>query len=161
MNESVNVRWVIQECKRNALGGAKTPHGVSNPVFRKMEDGSYSIAVFIFLYNAEELRSGVVKRPSRWMLMDPVSGEIREEIDCHERDFCTIPLGTPCELKAEDDTPFSKEYKNQTLAVYDLILKKLRITGKFDKELYDAYMYMMLRMVSVGFKECYRQLGTV
>lgn len=50
---------------------------------------------------------------------------------------------------------------NQTLAVFNLILKKYLVTGKFDKELNDAYMYMMTKMVSVGFKDIYRDLNNV
>ena len=66
-----------------------------------------------------------------------------------------------CVLKAEDDTKYSAEYVNQTLAVFNLILKKYLVTGKFDKELNDAYMYMMTKMVSVGFKDIYRDLNNV
>lgn len=161
MEETINVRSIMRKFAREALGGSKTPHGVSNPVFRRAKDGSYQIAAFVYTYNAQERHDGLVKRPAHWMLLDPVSGKILNHLDCHTDDFCDIPLDTKCPLKAEDATVYSKEYANQTLAIFDLILRKLRITGKFDKELNDVYMYMMLRMVSVGFKECYRQLNQV
>lgn len=161
MEEKVDVRSMIKEFGAQALGGAKVPHGVSNPVFHRTEDGSYSVAVFVYTYNMQERKSGAVKRPSFWMTMDPRTGKVTEQIDCHKKDFSSISLDTMCVLKAEDDTKYSAEYVNQTLAVFNLILKKYLVTGKFDKELNDAYMYMMTKMVSVGFKDIYRDLNNV
>lgn len=144
---------------KSALGGRKIPHGVSNPVFRKNENGDIVVAAFVYTYSAEELRSKQIKRPSHWITVDIKNGNVIHEYNCAENDFCDIPLDFYCDLNAESDIKFSSEYNKQTLAVFDLILRKYEITGVFDEELNDAYMFMMLRMVSVGFKDMYKQLN--
>lgn len=161
MDKYLNAKEAIKMFNASALGGQKIPHGVSNPVFHKNENGDYLISAFIFLYNADEIRNKSVKRPSKWMTMDIKTGNIISEYDCREKDFCNISFETFCDLNPESDTKYSAEYTNQTLAIFDLIIKKYIVTGKFDKELNDAYMYMMLNMVSVGFKEFYKKLNNV
>ncbi len=160
MEELLSIRTIINKFSAAALGGKKIPHGVSNPVFRRNGDGNIEAAAFIFIYNKEQLKSRSVPRPKKWMTMDLSTGEITEH-DCSENDFCDLPDDMMCGLDAEENTVFSEEYKRQTLAVFDLTLKKYLVKNKFDKELNDAYMYMMLRMVSVGFKELYTQLNTI
>ena len=140
MQTEHNIRSVIKTFQMNALGGRKIPHGVSNPVFRYDENGNLIISAFVYTYSA---------------------GEFIAEYDCGENDFCTASVEAMCDLNAETDTKYSPEYTNQTLAIFDLVLRKYLKTGKFDKELNDAYMYMMLNMVSKGFKEFYRQLNNV
>ena len=161
MDKFINAKEAIKLFNANALGGQKIPHGVSNPVFHKSENGEYLISAFIFLYNAEEIRNKSVKRPAKWMTMDIRTGEIISEYDCREKDFCDVSFETYCDLNPASDTKYSAEYTNQTLAIFDLIIKKYIMTGRFDKELNDAYMYMMLNMVSVGFKEFYKELNNV
>ena len=161
MDKRIDSRNIIKIFQLNALGGKKTPHGVSNPVFRRNDDGNIEVAAFIYLYKADELRSGKLKRPSRWITVDLKNTEHISEFSCLEKDFCDIASDTVCELAPEENTIFSAEYSNQTLAIFDLVLKKYLVTGKFDKELNDAYMDMMLKMVSVGFKPFYRALNNV
>ncbi len=160
MDNTWNAKKIMTEFSRNALHGNKIPHGVSNPVFRKADNGEYVACAFIYLYNANELKEKRVKRPSRWISFNLHSGDI-VEYDCRERDFSEYPMDMVCDLQAEDDTVFSAEYQKQTLAVFDLILRKYMITGRFDSELNDAYMYMMTRMVSVGFKSFYKDLNKI
>lgn len=150
---------IMKLINKLALGGRKIPHGVSNLVFRRDENGKIVVAAFIYTYNAEELRSRKIKRPSHWITIDIKNGNAVCEYNCAEDDFCNIPMDSVCDLNAESDIKFSTEYTKQTLAVFDLILRKYQITGIFDEELNDAYMFMMLRMASVGFKEIYRQLN--
>ncbi len=160
MNQTMNVREIMKKFSITALGGRKIPHGVSNPVFRKNENGEYEVCAFIYLYNAQELKDKNIGRPSMWMALNVHSGQITE-YECRSNDFSYADSNTKCDLHAEEDMVFSSEYKKQTLAVFDLILKKYLITGRFDKELNDAYMYMMLRMVSKGFKPFYKDLNQV
>lgn len=160
MEQIMNVREIMKKFAVSALGGKKIPHGVSNPVFRKSEDGEYNVCSFVYLYQAQELKDKSVRRPTKWMSINLKTGMVTE-YNCSDLDFSSAPTETLCDLRADDDTVFSTEYKQQTLAVFDLILKKFLITGRFDKELNDAYMYMMLRMVSVGFKPFYKELNLV
>ncbi len=160
MEQAMNVREIMKRFSVSALGGKKIPHGVSNPVFRKNENNEYEACAFIYLYQAKELKEKNIRRPSKWMTMNVRTGDI-VEYDCSAKDFSSAAADLMCDLRAEEDTAFSAEYKKQTLAIFDLILKKYLVTGIFDKELNDAYMYMMLRMVSVGFKQFYIDLDLV
>lgn len=160
MDHIINVREIMAKFAASALGGKKIPHGVSNPVFRKDESGAYQVCAFIYQYNAVELRNKSIRRPLRWMSMNLSDGEITE-YQCSDKDFSATPEDVMCDLRPEEDTVFSKEYRKQTLAIFDLILKKLLITKCFDQELNDTYMYMMLRMVSIGFKQYYKDLGQI
>ena len=155
MNEANRLMELINSA---ALSGSKLPHGVSNPVFRLDTDGRIKVAVFIFTYSHEELKSRVIRRPMHWMTVDVADNDLVREHACTEEDFCSAPPWTRCDLNAETDEKFSEEYTKQTLAVFDLLLRKYKLTGVFDRPLNDAYMFMMLRTVSVGFKDMYREL---
>ena len=152
---------LLQTLQREALGGSKTPHRVSNPVFRRRPDGKIVVAAFVWTFTPDELKADRVGRPAYWLTCDVTDGDRIESFSCRENDFCDLPPDAVCDLRPETDEVFSKEYRHQTLAVFDLALRKYQLTGVFDKALSDAYMYMMLRMVSVGFKEPYRQLNHV
>ncbi len=155
-----NSKSIMKEFAQAALGGENIPHGVSNPVFRKTENGKYNVCAFIYLYQTQELRDRKIRRPLKWMTLDLNSGEITE-YDCMEKDFSDMSMDTLCDLNPEDSTIYSPEYQKQTLAVFDLILKKYLLVKRFDKELNDAYMYMMMRTVPIGFKPFYRDLNEV
>lgn len=161
MDNRINARALMSNMRKSALGGRKIPHGVSNPVFRKMDDGSYAAAAFVFLYSRDDLKNRTVKRPSRWITADIKTGQIISEYSCKDIDFSSAAADAVCSLDAADSTVYSKEYVDQTLAVFDLIMRKYNATGIFDRELNDVYMYMMLKMVSVGFKEFYRELNKI
>lgn len=161
MAETLTLRTAMRVLQQNALGGKKVPHGVSNPVLRKMPDGNYVIAAFIYLYKAEELKAKNIPRPSRWLTMDPVSGRFLQEYACTEQDFSDIPLTEFCNLRAADDTVYSREYTETLISAFDTVLRKYRETGRIDLQLYDVYLQMMLKTVSVGFKPLYQQLSNI
>ena len=136
-------------------------YGVSNPVFRLDTDGRIKAAAFIFTYTEEELKNRTIRRPTRWLTVDVRNNDLIEEHSCGERDFTGAPMWTRCDLRTETDEKFSDEYTMQTLAVFDLLLRKYKQTGVFDRPLNDAYMFMMLRTVSVGFKDLYRDMNNL
>ena len=47
MDNFLSVREAIKIFNTNALGGRKIPHGVSNPVFHKNENGDYLIPIVL------------------------------------------------------------------------------------------------------------------
>ena len=49
-----------------ALGGVKVPHSISNPVIRRLDDGKYAIALFVYTFNREQIQSGKANRPLEW-----------------------------------------------------------------------------------------------
>lgn len=158
--ETLNCKTIINIFNAKALEGRKIPHGVSNPVFRFSADGSLLAAAFIFTYNADQLKAKSIARPGKWIAID-LKTQAVTEYSCNDVDFTTVPVESMCSLNAETDEKFSAEYSKQTLAIFDLILKKYLLTSVFDKQLNDVYMYMMLKPVSTGFKALYRDLNLV
>ena len=158
MNEANRLMELINNAVKSE---SNLRYGVSNPVFRQDTDGRIKVAVFIFTYTEEELKKRMTLRPMRWLTVDVRNHDLIEEHACVDLDFTFAPPWTQCDLRTETDEKFSDEYTMQTLAVFDLLLRKYKLTGVFDRPLNDAYMFMMMRTVSVGFKDLYRDLGSV
>ena len=108
MDRIMNVRDIMKKFAVSALGGKKIPHGVSNPVFRKSEDGEYKVCAFIYLYQAQELKDKNVRRPTKWMSMDLKTGAVTE-YNCSDLDFSGASAEVMGDLRAEEDTVFSAE----------------------------------------------------
>lgn len=156
----LDINKVIKVFHKKALGGQKVSQSISNPVFRRGENGDVVIAGFVYLYSVDDIRAKKVKRPSKWVTIDIISEEFKE-YDCCEKDFCDISFDTYCDLTTESETEFSDEYTNTVAAIFDLVVKKYTETGEFDTELNNVYMYMVLNMVSVGFKDFYKALSNI
>ena len=158
--ETLNCKTIMKIFNTEALGGRKIPHGVSNPVFRVSEAGTISAAAFIYTYDQKQLKAMNIPRPDKWIAMELNTRSV-VEYSCNDKDFTTFPSDGRCDLAADTDEVFSNEYSGQTIAIFDLILKKYLLTSKFDKQLNDVYMYMMLKPVSAGFKDLYRDLNLI
>lgn len=143
-----------------ALGGVKVPHSISNPVIRKLDDGKYAIALFVFTFTKEQIKSGKANRPLEWLLLNPTNGELIERVSCNNKDF-SDDKSECVELRASDNTKYSNEYAAITISIFDTMIKKYIEKNEFDKQLNDVYMYMMTKMVSVGLKSFYRDLNSV
>ncbi len=158
--KTLTLQEMMKKIGTYALGGAKVPHGVSNPVFRKTEDGTYAVAAFVFTFDREMLKNKTAHAPCEWILVNPADGALLQRISCSEQPFSSCG-GDTVDLRAESDQPFSKEYGMHTISLFDAVLKKYTQQQVFDKGLNDAYMYMMLGPVSVGLKPYYRDLNLV
>lgn len=51
----VEIKKIVSTLNGKALGGAKIPHSVSNPVLRVVDDVPY-IAAFVYIYNRENIQ---------------------------------------------------------------------------------------------------------
>lgn len=59
MNNFIKTQDIVKKMNSRALGGAKTPHSCSLPVFRKV-DGKFVVCMFIQLSNKEQMRQGMM-----------------------------------------------------------------------------------------------------
>ena len=144
----------------NILGitkGVKVPHSISNPVIRRLDDGKYAIALFVYTFNREQIQSGKANRPLEWLLLNPTNGKLIERVSCSDKDF-SDDKSECVELRTSDNTKYSKEYVTATISIFDTIIKKYTEKNEFDKQLNDVYMYMMTKMVPVGLKPFYKDL---
>ena len=132
--ETLDFRTISKILSSQALGGRKIPHRVSNPVFRIGEDGSVKAAAFIYTYTAEQLKALCVPRPKRWIEID-LKTQAVTEYSCEEKEFSDLAADSMCDLSPEITEKFSREYSKQTIAIFDLILRKYLLTSVFDKQL--------------------------
>ena len=160
MNQFLTAKQAMRCFATYALGGAKIPHGVSNPVFRKTGNGKYALSAFVFTFTREMLASDKSKAPTEWILIDPIDGKLISRISCTSENFSDLNE-TEVDLKPESKKSFSKKYKTATLMLLDMLIKTYAETGRVDAELNDAYMYMMMQPVSVGLKPYYKALNQI
>lgn len=160
MLNELNFYKVSLELEKSILRGAKIPHGTSNPVFR-IENGKYCIAAFVYTYNRRLRENKLVKRPAYWGIMNPRTGEIIECNDCHRKDFSSMELDKVCNLEQENWTAYSDDYNNQTIDIFNEVLRKYIATGEFDKSLNNEYMSRVIKMAPVDFRRLYGDLCNI
>lgn len=160
MNQYITAKQAIRCFASYALGGAKIPHGVSNPVFRKISDDNYALSAFVFTFTRDMLAEKKSKAPDEWLLINPNNGQLISRLSCATQNFSNLD-NDEVDLKPEFDIAFSNDYKNATLFLLDLLIKSYAETGRPDTGLNNAYMYMMLQPVSVGLKPYYKALNQI
>ena len=74
----VEIKKIVSTLNGKALGGAKIPHSVSNPVLRVVDDVPY-IAAFVYIYNRENIQQNKMPRPVHWIVADLASGDVVNE----------------------------------------------------------------------------------
>lgn len=74
MNQITNLNNVMKYMSKYDLSGSKMPHSVSNPVFRKIENGSYALASFVSTFSREQLKQNTANAPCEWIVIDPITG---------------------------------------------------------------------------------------
>lgn len=156
----LTLKDVTKSLASYALGGAKIPHGISNPVFRKLEDGTFVIAAFVFTFTKEMLSQNKANAPCEWILINPHDGSLIARYECTNKPF-SQESDSAVDLLPETNAKFSGEYKYYSISIFETILKKYVQKGVFDNELNEAYMYLMLNPISKGLKKYYRDLNNV
>ncbi len=151
---------VYRAVRAGALEGRKVPHGVSNPVLRRTEDG-VCLAFFVYVYTKSHLDSLRMPRPSLWILADVRTGKILRRIPCGEEDFSSQPadklysVAYP-ERPAAGAGEFERLFRN-----LDAIRAQLCETGELDGTAYAEYLSEMLCLVPPGYRVFYKELSSV
>ena len=98
----------------NALDGKKLPHSISQPVIH-YENGKYYISAFVFFYNKEDIQSGMVNRPTLWIIADINTGEIIERRNTNDIDFSDAPYNIKYNIQMTEKCDTSKTYYEETV----------------------------------------------
>lgn len=154
------IQDVMRELKGQALGGAKVPHGFSNPVLHRTTDG-YVIAHFIYTYTRKQWEDRLVPRPSVWLLADPVTGALIREIPCKTLDFTDRPADSLCRLGLPEGAAPTKETFDALFRRFDLVRQRYADTGILDTPTYRAYLRELLRQVPESFRPYYLDLSAI
>lgn len=160
MKNSLTARMAIRKFSQYAMGGAKAPHGISNPVFCKMEDGSYALAAFVFTYNGEMIKNKKVKSPSEWILINPNDGALIDRISCATQNFSDLE-DSEIDFGTGEDIIVTDRYKSAALIILNFLIKSYVDTGCLDIGLNNVYMYMVLQVTAAGFRPYYEALNQI
>lgn len=133
-------------------------HRVSDLVVRKV-DGIPYLASYVCFYNMEELSSWRLRRPAKWILMDFVSGEIKEVIDARLRDFSKEEYNRLYSTVPDGDYNVSREYYRSVYKVLDDFRLEYFKTGEFARELYSRYFKMVSRNVPATYRQFLKDLS--
>jgi len=152
-----DIKTVVSKLNAAALGGAKIPHCVSNPVIRTDGEGSY-IAAFIYTYGKENLQSNTMPRPIHWMIADIETGDVIKEYDCHEKDFSLARFDESFNL----NDPLVKRPTRDDFARYYSMFDSLReayLFGKDVSQLEKEYMKCILEITPCSYRRFYKELS--
>ncbi len=156
----IDAKSVVSKLKGGALGGAKIPHGLSNPVLRVMEGNLY-IAVFVYIYNRENLQLNRMPRPIHWIIADISTGDIIKEFDCRINDFSRAAYENLYDL---NDQSLKKPTRDDFAEIYSL-LDSVRMeyleSGKCDYETYGQYLDRILEITPRSYRQFYQELSNL
>lgn len=155
-----SIKTVVQKLNAKALGGAKIPHGISNPVLRKSE-GRVFISAFVYIYGRENLQNNKMPRPVHWMLADIETGDLVKDWDCRENDFSRASFDEVYDL---NDPLVKKPTRADFEEIYSLIdsvREKYVTQGVFDEKMYAEYLDRILEVTPSNYRRFYRELSAL
>lgn len=151
---------VFNNLQRRALGGAKIPHRVSQPVIRRM-DGQYVLAAFIFLYSKANIQEGNLPRPQYWITADIETGEFIKEYNCKDADFSGQPFDRLYSVKADKQYNLTAEFYNELFAGLDDVRKEYFETKVINRAKYGVYLDRVLETIPNEYKVFYTELSLI
>lgn len=140
--------------KNTILGGVKVPHGASQPViYQDPADGRYYLAAFVFFFSGEDIRKGMVSRPSLWAIYDLETGDLIQRFSTKDKEFSDAPYNVKYDIHADGAYDTSAAYYNAAYDILDQVREKIISEGTLDRQLYDDY----LRRVAFNIPESYQR----
>jgi hypothetical protein len=156
----ITTKEILANLKLKALGGAKIPHGVSNPVLRKIGE-KVVIAVFIYTYKKENLDTRMMPRPSYWMIADIESGELIEHFNCSQNDFSSLSFDKLYSSKSSKNKTITNEYFNEAYNLFDNLRIYYKENKTVDVLMYNKYMEMIFSVVPDEYVVFYQELSNI
>ena len=156
----VDIKTVVRNMNMKALGGAKIPHAVSNPVLR-MEDGKLCIASFIYVFGRQNLQTNQMPRPIHWILADAASGEVLREYNCREKDFSDAGFDQLYDLNDPNVIRPGREDFAEIYRLFDTVRDKYLADGSWDGETYRQYLDRILEITPNSYRQFYLSLSNL
>lgn len=151
---------VFNHIQKKALGGAKVPHRVSQPVIRRV-DGQYVLAAFVFLFSKANIQEGRLPRPQYWITADMETGGIIKEYNCKDADFSGQPFDRLYSVKADRQYNLTPEFYQELFASLDDIRKEYLGTKSVNKAKYGLYLDRILETIPDEYKVFYTELSLI
>lgn len=140
----------------NILNNQKTPHANSVPVLR-MENDKLYLATFTFFYNADELRSGMVRRPSLWALFDIETGNLIEKYYTPENDFSNYEYDKLYNISF--NKKLHNDYYHSLNFLLDIIRQEYILNKTINEKLYNQYLEKILDTTPEEYQIFYKDLS--
>ncbi|MCH5191705.1 MAG: hypothetical protein J1F23_06020 [Oscillospiraceae bacterium] len=156
----LDIKSVVSNLNRNALGGTKIPHAVSNSVLRQENEKIY-IAAFVYTYNRENLQSNKMPRPTQWLLADIESGEIIKEYDCRSKDFSDAEFDTLYDLNDPNVKRPSREDFVEIYTLFDDIRNEITKNDLQMVDKYHDYLNRILEITPSNYQRFYKDLSNL
>lgn len=160
MSKQKPIKEVLNGLKMKALGGAKIPHGMSNPVLRRLKD-KVVIATFIYTYNKENLESKKMPRPTYWMAADIETGELIGHFTCKQAEFSNQPYDRLYAAIPPDKVKATPEYFANLYKIFDGVREGYIQSEKVDRKSYGDYLEKILAIVPVEYGPFYKDLSNI
>lgn len=127
--------------KNTILDGEKVPHGTSQPViYQDPADKKYYLAAFVFFFSQDDIRKGMISRPSLWAIYDIDNGDMIRRFYTKDKEFSDAPYNVKYDIHADAKYDTSVSYYNEAYHILDQVREKIISEGKLDRKLYDDYL---------------------
>lgn len=141
-----------------ALGGAKLPHGLSNPVLREL-DGNICVCYFVYTYNRQARETGLYPRPSEWIALSIEEGDLVGRFRCSENDFSTAPYDKTYSVKDASVSAQSKDHYAAMCQLIEEARSSVIATGCLDRKTYEDYLNKLFVITPKDFRVFYTDLS--
>ena len=146
--------------KSYALGGAKIPHGISNPVLRRIKD-KVAICYFVYAYSRENMESKQYPRPCEWLELDIEDGTLIARNDCSQIDFSAQSGDSLYSLAASADGKATLDTFRILDMLFDTVRASIVFGGKMDLGSYKGYMKKLLGITPSDYRVFYEELSNM
>lgn len=151
---------INRKAKAHALGGAKIPHGISNPVIREHR-GAYTICYFVYTLTHDQMKSKQYPRPSEWLAVDIKEGDLIARISCADEDFSQEPAGKVYSIDRTGCVEPTETYYKVLDTLFDTARASIVFSGEPDMRSYEAYFDKMLAITPKAYRVFYRELTSL
>jgi len=155
MKKSVEISELLS---KDVLGGIKVPHSVSQPLIYS-ENGYYFLAVFAFFFNNEDIKSGLVERPSLWVIANVETGDIVKRYETKEVDFSDAPYDIKYNIRSDGQYDTSQGYYDRAFGILDEVREGIIKQGVFHEDRYMEYLNMIVANIPREYQRFYYDLS--
>ncbi len=144
--------------RSEALGGAKVPHGISNPVLRSV-DGIIRVCYFVYLFDKKALDTGLYRRPVEWLALDMESGRLVGRYSCAKNDFSQESADKTYSLKDDSIAKPDDAFYAVLNRLFETCCASVLFANALDETTYAGYMNSVLSITPQDYRVFYKELS--
>lgn len=138
-NDYKDSKRVVGEARWKCEKNIPRAHRVGDLVVRRVETKLY-LCSFIFYYNNHSFDRSLFNRPTQWLKMDFVTGQIVDVCDCTDHEFSRARYALDYNFSADEGANLTAEYYRMLYCTLDEVRIDYLRTKEFDREKYESYL---------------------